>query len=257
MTSKRDGTAAKRTTSTRSDDTVNSDSEEMTISQLASRISKQLSNTKDELSRQMKADINNLKSEIRKDLEQMSSTLENSVTELSCRVNENKESIHHTAHNLSCSLNRNDLIISGVPFVQGEDLMDYFGKCCHALGFANTTIPVVDIRRLHKSTMVPGKSYLMLLQFAITNQRNDFYIKYLGSRSLTLDLLGFSSKDRFFVNENLTVAARAIKAKALLAKKDGKLHSVFTRDGVICIKKTPESESRRIETMEKLMEILQ
>lgn len=256
MSSRRDGTAAKRGTS-KSDEVASGDNDEMTISQLAGRISEQLSSTKDELSKQMKSEIENLKSDIKKDLEQMYSTLEKSVADLSCCVNQNKESIHHNASALSRSLNRNDLLISGVPFVQGENLMDYFGKCCHALGLAKIAVPAVDIRRLHKSSMVPGKSYLILLQFAITNQRNDFYFKYLGSRSLTLDLLGFNSKDRIFVNENLTVAARAIKHKALAAKKEGKLHSVVTRDGVVCIKKSPESESRRVETVDQLMEILQ
>lgn len=255
MSTRRTGTAAKCGTSTKSDEMTNSDNDEMSISQLALRISEQLSSTKDELSKLINTEISNLKSEIKKDLEQVHTALKKSVADLSCRVNHNEEIICHTVSSLARSMNRNDLLISGVPFVQGEELIEYFGKCCQALDL--TVVPVVDIRRLHKSTMVPGKSYLILLQFAITNQRNDFYFKYLGSRSLTLDLLGFKSKDRFFVNENLTVAARAIKSKALFAKKDGKLHSVITRDGVVCVKKNPESESRRVETMDQLLEILQ
>lgn len=98
---------------------------------------------------------------------------------------------------------------------------------------------------------------MILVQFAITNHRKDFYFKYLQSRSFTLDQLGFSSRDRIFVNENLTVTARSIKSKALLAKKNGKLYSVITRDGIIYVKKTSESESRRVETEDELLKITQ
>lgn len=248
---------SKRVGNVKTGEVYNDDTDEMTISQLASSISEQLTNTKREISQQLYDEVRGLKKTIKTDLEEMRSALEKSVSELSRCVDLNKESIQHNAHAISRSHLRNDLVISGVPFVQGENLREYFEKWCQALGFNNNDHPSVDIRRLHKSVMVPGKSYMILVQFAITNHRKDFYFKYLQSRSFTLDQLGFSSRDRIFVNENLTVTARSIKSKALLAKKNGKLYSVITRDGIIYVKKTSESESRRVETEDELLKITQ
>lgn len=254
--SKKEGTMSKRAASARTDEGNGDDNDDMTISQLASSISKQLACTKREISQQLYDEIHSLKTDIRTDLEQMRSSLEKSVAELNCSVDRNRENILLNTDALSRSQLRNDLVISGVPFVREENLLEYFGKWCQTLGLIHC-LPNVDIRRLHKLAMVPGKSYMILVQFAITNQRNDFYLRYLKSRSLTLDQLGFSSKDRVFVNSNLTVPARAIKSKALLAKRNGELHSVTTRDGIVYVKKNSESESRRVGTEDELRMILQ
>ncbi|XP_062542341.1 uncharacterized protein LOC134210306 [Armigeres subalbatus] len=255
--SKRDGAANKRGAYVKANDTTNDENDDMTIAQLATSISEQLVSTKKEITKQLNDEVSSLKSDIKTELQQMRTALEKSVTELSRSVDENKHSIRRTAEALSRSQQRNDLVISSVPFVQGENLMNYFEKWWQTVGFNNAIMPNVDIRRLHKSSMAVGKCYMILVQFAITNQRNDFYFKYLQTRSLSLDQIGFSTNERIFVNENLTVPVRAIKSKALLAKRNGKLHSVTTREGIVYIKKHPQDESRRVDTEDELLDMLQ
>lgn len=236
------------------EDTFNS-TDEMSVAQLAQWISNKLDNTKEELAKQINDGMQNVKMEIKSELDLMRAQLDKSISDLNRSVQLNKEAIHSTATNLSRSQCSNDLIVSGVPYTKDENLVEYFNVWCNELGYTNT--PLVDIRRLSKQSMTIGKNYKILLQFAITNQRCDFYYKYLRMKSFTLDQIGFKSCDRIFVNENLTPLAREIRNKALMARKDGKLHSVFSRNGEIWIKKTVEADAMPISSVDHLINILE
>ncbi|EAT42171.1 AAEL006284-PA [Aedes aegypti] len=227
---------------TKPDETSNS-TDEMSVAQLAQWISNKLDSTKDELAKQINDGMLSVKMEIKSELDSMRSQLDKSISDLNRSVQANKEAIHSTASTLSRSQYSN------------ENLMEYFDIWCNQLGYSST--PLVDIRRLSKQPMTVGKSYKILLQFAeIINQRCDFYYKYIRTRTLTLDQIGFKSNDRIFVNENLTPIAREIKNKALLARKDGKLQAVFSRNGEICIKKTVEAGVIPISSVDHLNNII-
>lgn len=236
-------------------DETDINNDEMTISQLAHRISKELESAKTEITKQINDGMLTVKTELKAELDTIRLQLEQSINEISTSVCQNKETIRSTTEALTRSFNVSDLIVSGVPYMRGENLLDYFATWCKSLGYTN--IPLVDARRLSKLPMTVGKKYLILLQFAITNQRGDFYNCYLRTRSLTLDLIGFKTKDRIYVNENLTASARIIKAKAVAARREGKLHAVFSRDGVIFVKKTATDVVRSIESEDQLGSFLQ
>lgn len=148
----------------------------------------------------------------------------------------------------------NDVIISGVPFIGKEDLHQYFNAWCEVLGYAENTVPIVDIRRLSKVALRDGNHCFILVQFAFTNQRHDFYGRYLRSRCLTLRHIGFQSDNRVYVNENLIPTARTIKAEALDLKKEGKITSVYSRNGVIYVKAANCDQDRPIRSVEQLQE---
>lgn len=211
--------STKRDLSTRraKQDEAATSSEDMSVSQLAQWISSKLDTTKEELVKRINEGMVSVKTEIKTELDIMRSQLDKSISDLSKSVATNSDAIQSTTSALSRSQYTNDLIVSGVPYIKDEILTNYFETWCKQLGY--TSVPLVDIRRLSKQAMDVGKSYKILLQFAITNQRSDFYHKYLKARSLALDQIGFKSNDRIFINKNLTPLARAIKAKALLVKK--------------------------------------
>ena len=118
-------------------------------------------------------------------------------------------------------------------------------------------ILMVDIRRLTRQLPREGSKAFILVQFAITNQRNDFFHNYLRSRTLTLKQIGFQSNDRVYVNENLIPSARKIKAKAIELKNEGKLVNVFSRSGIIYVRAASDNEDRRINTEEELQKFRQ
>lgn len=250
--------SSKRDLSTRrnkQDEGTSSNSEDMSVSQLAQWISSKLDSTKEELVKKINEGMLSVKTEIKTELDLMRSQLDKSISDLSKSVRTNSEAIQSTTAALTRSYYTNYLIVSGVPYTKDENLSIYFDTWCKQLGY--TTAPLVDIRRLSKQPMDVGKSYKILLQFAITNQRCDFYHKYLKERSLALDQIGFRSRDRIFINENLTTLARGIKAKALSARKDGKLHSVFSRNGEIFVKQSAGDDAMLISSESHLAHVLQ
>uniref|UniRef100_A0A8D8B4S1 (northern house mosquito) hypothetical protein n=1 Tax=Culex pipiens TaxID=7175 RepID=A0A8D8B4S1_CULPI len=143
--------------------------------------------------------------------------------------------------------NRNELIVSGVPYLPNENLADYFKAMWDKVGLNETPLPTVDIRRLN-SSRTGEKDGLILLQFALRNHRNDFYSGYLRKFNLQLSHLGIDSSRRFYVNENLTVEARKIKGAALRLKKAGKLAGVFTKHGVVFVKRPDNQQAEAVLT---------
>lgn len=227
----------------------------MTVSQLAEMLSAKLEATKDDISNQIGDEMLKLRREIKQDLESVRNSFERSVSELGKACKKNESDIQTVSLALTRSSYRNDLVVSGVPFMQNEDLGEYFDKWCQILGYKSS--PAVDSRRLSKHPMTVGKKYLILLQFALSNQRNDFFKKYMSCKSLSLDDIGFELKDRIFINENLALPDRIIRTKALEAKKHGKLESVFTRNGGVFVRKTGDTVDRSVSSHDDLKKILQ
>lgn len=52
--------------------------------------------------------------------------------------------------------NRNELVVSGVPFLQGENLSSYFAAMWKHVGLRENPAPLVDVRRLRKGTQGDG-----------------------------------------------------------------------------------------------------
>lgn len=146
--------------------------------------------------------------------------------------------------------NRNELIVSGIPYLKNENLKLYFKAMWKQIGLEEDCNPLVDLRRLgRQGTQGDG---LILVQFALRNNRDDFYSRYLQKRDLKLCHLGINSQQRIYVNENLTVAARKLKAAALRLKKAGKLSSVYTRLGVVMVKRSVDQQPVPIQSEQHL-----
>lgn len=231
---------------TKPDDPSSSPLNEISNNELARMITKQNKTTQDQiyqLGNELRRELNLGLSEIKEEINDIRTTL--SQVRLASMDNTETIARSHLA---------NDLLISGVPYTKNEDLYQYFRSWCEVLGYTMHMIPMVDIHRLTKQLPRDGTKPFILVQFAITNQRNVFFHKYLRSRNLTLKHIGFQSDSRVFVNENLIPSARKIKAKAIELKKKGKLVNVFSRSGIIYIRTASDNEDRRINTEEELQE---
>lgn len=198
--------------------------------------------------------IDQLGKDLRDELNQGLGEIKQELNDVRANLNRIKLDVHDNTDAIARAKLANDLIISGVPFTTGEDLYGCYRSWCAVLGYTVNAVPAVDIRRLTRQPLRDGNNCLILLQFAITNQRNDFFGRYLGSRSLTLRQAGFQSDGRMFVNENLTPAARRIKAKAIDLKKEGKLSNVYSRSGVVHVKTAESDETFPIKAEQELLE---
>lgn len=148
-----------------------------------------------------------------------------------------------------------DLIFSGIPFLQSENLKEVFQKIANSLSYGNSEIPLVSLKRLARYPIAPGSSPPIACQFALLNERDEFYRKYLKLRTLNLSNIGFDNGNRIFVNENLTQRARAIRVEALKLKKDGRIQQVSTRNGIVFVKTRRSTTNIECLSVEQLYNI--
>ena len=62
----------------------------------------------------------------------------------------------------------------------------------------------------------------------------------------------FSRNNKIFINENLTRANESIAFCGRKLKRNSKIHSCFTRDGIVFIKKTEKSKAFKVHHMNVL-----
>lgn len=200
--------------------------------------------------------INKLGFELREEINKGLDSIREDLAEVNDKLLQVKEDVADNKEAIARSLLSNDLIISGVPYMLNENLSTYFQSWCKVLGYTDSSTPLVDLRRLSKSQPREGSNCFILVQFAISNQRNDFFAKYLRSTSLTLAQIGLQSDKRIYVNENLIPSARKVKSKAVEMKKEGKLASVFCRGGIVHIKLPGSDQDRIVKSEAELLRIV-
>lgn len=154
--------------------------------------------------------------------------------------------LSHTSEKVDRLEKLNELIFSGIPYLENENLLVLFQAVAACLGYGPQHLPLVDLKRLAKPPIVVGTSPPILCQFALRNTRDDFLKRYLTNRNLTLRHVGFDVDSRIFINENLTPLAREIRAAALKLRKAGRLQQVYTRDGIVVVKRLGSTQPESI-----------
>lgn len=206
-------------------------------------------NTKIETS---KRDLRNEISTLREDVQQLKLDCSSEIKQLSVSVSHIQSNVQLNKERVLAVSKMNDLLLSGVPYIPTENPNDYVRKAALVLGYGDQEVPLVYCKRLCKLPISAGATPPILLQFAFKSLRDEFYRRYLSTRNLTLTHLGLNVNKRIYLNENLTDLSRKIKAEALKLKKSGKLHSVFTRDGFVYVKRTAEEEVQMIFSLDQL-----
>lgn len=226
------------------DESSSSPSSDISNNELARMITNQNKSLQDRMGR-LENDLHN---QLSKGLDEIKAEL----SDVNARLHKVESELENNSESIARTLLTDDLIISGVPYTVGEDLLHYFRCWCLSMGYSENIIPMVDIRRLTRTPLSAGSSCLILVQFAISNQRNDFFSKYLAVRSLNLAQIGFQVNKRVYVNENLTPSARIIKSKAVELKRQGKLAHVYSRQGLIYVRELNSEENIVIKTVKEL-----
>lgn len=175
---------------------------------------------------ELKDDIKSVKDECAAKLQQHDSAL--------VSLNKRMDSV---SHKLGALENRNELIISGVPSVDGENLQSTVNAIGRHLAVKSATTQMVETRRI-KPGPNSDRDGLIVVEFALKAARDEFYGAYLRERNLKLRHIGLDSDRRIYINESLTTEARKLKSAALHLKKLGKLTSVYTKQGVVHVKPT-------------------
>ena len=147
--------------------------------------------------------------------------------------------------------NRNELIISGIPFKNGENLHGTLNAIGKHLALSDPTTLMAQTRRMKPGGKSDGDG-LIVVEFALKATRDEFYSAYLRKRDLKLRNIGLDSDRRVYINENLSIEARKLKSAALHKKKAGKLASVYTKDGIVYVKTAAGGHPITIQTEDEL-----
>lgn len=237
------------------DNTGNADSHVESLDELLVRMQHMFDNTNttieatvESCKRDLQAEINTLRADVHKIKTECSAEikrLSDSVMDVSNDVRTNKQ-------RFLASERKHDLLLSGVPYHAAEDLSGYVMRISSTLGYGNDCTPLIYPKRLAKPPIASGATPPIALQFAFKLAKDDFYNRYLSSRNLSLNHLGFEVNKRIYINENLTEEARKIKTLAVKLKKTGKLSSVYTRDGIVYVKTCADTAAKPIYAEDQL-----
>lgn len=176
------------------------------------------------------------------------------VTNLKAEVRELKiQSLRHENSMVAC-----DLRLNGIPYDQGENLVDMFDKICKDINI--TTPRLKSIYRLHNrnNTKNQYSSDGVIIAKMMSPYDKNFVLKNLAvfkkshNCTLTLDMLGFTSKTTFYINENLSNSNYSILQKAIRLKKNKFLYSAYTYKGLVFIKRAANDEPICIEHIDIL-----
>jgi hypothetical protein len=133
------------------------------------------------------------------------------------------------------------LQISGIPVLKNKDLNSYVDKIASVISFTSEIPFTVSIYRipLNKPKAIPS----IMVHFCNKGVRNHFLLKYLKFKNLKLDHLGcFNATSRIFINEHLTKRNYLFKKKLMQLKREGLITQLFSRNGLIHIKKRDDSD---------------
>lgn len=113
--------------------------------------------------------------------------------------------------------------------------------------FPTITVSRQDFTAIHR---LPGDNSV-ICSFASKNLRNEVF-----SERFCLNRKEVAARGKVFVNESLTKAKREIFSKLLDLKRQGRIWTAFTKNGVPCLKMLKESSPERIHSMQQLDDVL-
>jgi archaellum component FlaC len=200
----------------------------------------------DDLHTQLKGEISDVRTDFEGKLDVVNHTLLNQATSiLSCK------------RDIERLQNERKIVVSGVPMMKGENVYNIFQSICTQLNYTN--VPVVSVRRFkpkekenvehnNNSDVKPA----VFVEFALKSEKQNFMHRYFKSADLKLDCIGMANGERIYINDRLTKKDMDIKKKALQLKKDGKISSIYVRDGAVHVKVTSTSDQMQIDNIDQL-----
>lgn len=204
----------------------------------------------------IEAKIDSCKTDLEKKIEQKLSYLRldcgAEIEKIANVVSDVENDLACTKRNVVRLESSHELIVSGVPYTNDENPMLIFQNIAKALSYCATAIPMVHVKRLAKLPISVGSSPPLLIQFALRNLRDEFYGRYLRERSLNLRHIGFNNDNRIYMNENLSQADREIRTQAIKLKRQGRIHQVYTRSGMVYARIKNQDDAVPLQSLEQL-----
>lgn len=148
-----------------------------------------------------------------------------------------------------------DLLISGIPVIKDENLNECFHKIATIINFTFSEKIIDSIYRIPSkhSKVSPAIS----VKFLNKSNRDRFFVQYLKFKNLNLKQLEyFESTSRIYINEKLTKRNYSIYREVQQLHRKGIVAQVFTRNGLVHIRKPNDDTIIAVTDLEELNSIL-
>lgn len=166
---------------------------------------------------------------------------------------------------LERDLLRNELIITGVPYVANENVSDIIADICEAINCNINSGDLISVYRIpmakNKSSRANGRwaaelSSPIVLKMVSDWGKNELLSTYFKKKNLNTSDIGFRSAARIYINESLTKYNRSIFKAASEAKKSKSIFKCFTRNGLVHIQISEGGKIIRVASPDHLNSIL-
>ena len=214
-----------------------------------SNILEQISSLKVDV-RSMKDEFLNMKDVIIKRLQEENALLRSRCSKLEDKV----VSLESSVNQVEQYGRRNNIVISGIPDdVADDDLEDAVTSIMEDV---DVIVQNGDIEACHRIGKSDQKTSSKKTIVRFINRK--YCKKALVNRKKLINInsemkYNFSRNNKIFINENLTRANESIAFCGRKLKRNSKIHSCFTRDGIVFIKKTEKSKAFKVHHMNDFM----
>lgn len=175
------------------------------------------------------------------------------------KVNDQKsemDELYESHDDLEQYTRKNSLEIHGVPenlYTSTEDVVIKLGEVL------NVPIQSEDIDISHKLYSGKNKPKNIIVKFISHKKKTALYKKRIELKNVKITQLfphsttaAALASERLYINENLTSFRKDLMKEANQMKKDGLLVSVWSMDGKIYVKTSPDGAPKRIRSREDL-----
>lgn len=162
-----------------------------------------------------------------------------------------------------------ELLITGIPMVDQENVKDIFERMCVAIGSPDSVKVITSIFRLPDKTKRDVTddtrnnkiiSRPIIVKFISADHCRHFIGFYLKHSNLNLSHIGFSTPTRIYCNENLSQRNRDIFRHGLKLKKRETNRSpflkIYTRQGLVYILFSVNDKARCVRSINEMESLI-
>lgn len=205
-----------------------------------------------------------IRNQLTQSIEKLSQKLDEKIAPLKesfQAISKSVELIESRVERIERQILATDLIITGVPYVEGEKLSEIVTQIAGVLSCDKIPLQTFRLPRRNVNPS-PSPNSSIVMKFACSDDKNIFFKQFIirsKQRPISLNELGFplassSANTRIYVNESLTQHNYILRRDCDQLKARKLIFSVFTINGRVFIKRTEKDKAILIKSKAQLNE---
>lgn len=208
---------------------------------------------------QLKSELSGQIDDVNKKIDVLQNKMNGQLVQIQKNVDGCMDRLNFSEDDVRRNAKLNELKIKGIPYTAGENLHTLFENISQFVGY-NLAGPncMPELNRMQiKNNAVNERIPIptIIVKFVAKHIRDNFYSLYLSKVSkkpLSTEDIKLAQGGRVIISENLTTINQQLFIQAMKMKFDKKLFKVFTKDGLVQVKKTKDSKPKIIRISREL-----